>query len=253
MDKWWIGCSGFHYKHWKGVFYPENLAQSKWFDYYNDRFKTLELNVTFYRFPRLPFLQEWYNKSPEKFTFSVKAPRAITHYRQFINVKDFLSDFYGTAQEGLKEKLGCILFQLPPRMAYKEQKLEQIVESLDPAFTNVLEFRHETWWNQHVYDKLAAHNITFCGMNHPTLPQEVVQNTSTIYYRFHGVPELYKSKYKLATLKKIADEIKNSATVKEAYIYFNNDIDGSAITNAIQLEAYIKRLENKSLKSKDLL
>src|SRR6478672_4997710 len=105
MDKWWIGCSGFHYKHWKGIFYPENLAQSKWFDYYNDRFKTLELNVTFYRFPRLPFLQEWYNKSPEKFTFSVKAPRAITHYRQFINVKDFPSDFYGTAQEGLKEKL----------------------------------------------------------------------------------------------------------------------------------------------------
>jgi uncharacterized protein YecE (DUF72 family) len=239
MAKWWIGCSGFHYKHWKGIFYPEKLAMSKWFDYYNNRFKTLELNVTFYRFPQLSFLETWYKKSPEIFRFSVKAPRAITHYKQFVDSKRLIDDFYGTIQEGLKDKLGCVLFQMPPRMAYKEAKLEQIIENLNPSFTNVLEFRHTSWWTAHVYNKLAQNNIAFCGMSHPLLPDEIVQNAKTLYFRFHGVPELYKSKYDIAVLRKISDEIKNNTGVKEAFIYFNNDIDGSAITNAFEMEDYI--------------
>lgn len=238
MAKWNIGCSGFHYKHWKGVFYPQELAQRKWFDYYTAYFKTLELNVTFYRFPQLSFLEAWYNKSPDYFTFSVKAPRAITHYKQFIDTKQLVADFYGTISEGLKNKLGCVLFQLPPRMSFKEEKLQQIIESLDPAFKNVIEFRNDSWWNQHVYNQLSAHNITFCGMSHPSLPDEVVQNTPTVYFRFHGVPELYKSRYALDYLKKVTDVIERTHATKEAFIYFNNDIDGSAITNAEEMEVY---------------
>jgi uncharacterized protein YecE (DUF72 family) len=248
MSKWWIGCSGFHYQHWKGEFYPEKLAKSKWFDYYNNRFKTLELNVTFYRFPRLPLMETWYGKSPEIFKFSVKAPRAITHYRQFINTANMLSDFYGTIREGLKDKLGCVLFQMPGRMAFKEAKLEQIIESLDPSFINVLEFRNESWWNQYVYNKLASHRITFCGMSHPDLPKDVVQNTGTVYYRFHGIPELYKSKYDLATLQRVVNEIESNTATKEAFIYFNNDIDASALTNAFQMEAYLETLQNRQEK-----
>lgn len=243
MATWWIGCSGFHYKHWKGIFYPEKLAQSKWFDYYNNRFRTFELNVTFYRFPRLSVLEPWYNKSPDDFRFSVKAPRVITHYKKFVDAKKYLDDFYGTTREGLKDKLGCVLFQLPERVAYKEQKLEQIIESLDTTFTNVLEFRNESWWNQEVYNKLAKHNITFCGMSHPSLPEDVIQNTHTLYYRFHGIPRLYQSKYDLATLQKVSDEIEGNPAIKQAFIYFNNDIDGSAITNAFQMEAYIESLK----------
>lgn len=243
MAKWWIGCSGFHYKHWKGAFYPEKLAQSKWFDYYNNRFKTLELNVTFYRFPQLSFLETWYQKSPDIFCFAVKAPRAITHYKKFVDAQRYLADFYGTVREGLKDKLGCVLFQMPPQIAYNEQKLEQIIESLDPSFKNVLEFRNESWWDQEVYNKLAANNITFCGMSHPNLPDDVVQNTQTVYYRFHGVPQLYKSKYDLATLHKVSDLIEKNLAIKEAFIYFNNDIDGSAISNAFEMEAYIEKGE----------
>lgn len=240
MAKWRIGCSGFHYKHWKGIFYPEGLAQSKWFDYYNNRFKTLELNVTFYRFPQLSFLETWYKKSPEEFSFSVKAPRAITHYKQFIDTKQMVADFYGTVQEGLKEKLGCVLFQMPPRMSYKEEKLNRIIESLDPAFTNVLEFRNESWWNAEVYNKLSENNIIFCGMSHPELPDELIENNKTIYYRFHGIPHLYRSKYGIIALQKFCDEIENNDGIKEAFIYFNNDIDGSAITNAFEMEACVE-------------
>ncbi|MEJ7681931.1 MAG: DUF72 domain-containing protein [Segetibacter sp.] len=124
-------------------------------------------------------------------------------------------------QEGLKDKLGCVLFQMPPRMAYKEEKLQQIIDSLDPAFTNVVEFRNETWWTAEVYNKLAQHNITFCGMSHPALPEDIVQNTKTVYFRFHGVPHLYKSKYDIAVLRKISDEIESNPGTKEAFIYFN--------------------------------
>jgi uncharacterized protein YecE (DUF72 family) len=245
MTKWWIGCSGFHYKHWKGIFYPDKLAQSKWFDFYNNHFKTLELNVTFYRFPRLPALETWYNKTPDTFSFSVKAPKAITHYKKFIDTERMLADFYGTVREGLRGKLGCVLFQMPGILKYKEEKLEQIIESLDPSFTNVLEFRNESWWNAEVYNKLSSHNISFCGMSHPDLPQEIIQNTKTLYYRFHGVPDLYKSKYKVGTLKKFSDAIEANPDTKEAFIYFNNDIDGSAITNATEMERYVARIKKK--------
>ena len=146
MIQWQIGCSGFHYKHWKGSFYPETLAQSKWFDYYCSYFNTLELNVTFYRFPRLPAMQQWYKKSPENFRFAVKAPRAITHFKQFISVTRMLSDFYSTTRNGLQEKLGCILFQFPERFRYTEERLARILNNVDNSFLNVVEFRHSSWW-----------------------------------------------------------------------------------------------------------
>src|SRR5205085_9661332 len=96
MQHWWIGCSGFHYKPWKGVFYPEDLPQRKWFEFYAENFKTLELNVTFYRFPQLSFLENWYKKSPDNFRFAVKTPRAITHYKQFVDARKLADDFYET-------------------------------------------------------------------------------------------------------------------------------------------------------------
>jgi uncharacterized protein YecE (DUF72 family) len=236
--EWLIGCSGFHYKEWKGVFYPEKLAQSKWFDYYSQHFNTLELNVTFYRFPQLNTLQNWYSKSHEQFRFSVKAPRLITHYKQFSDSRQLLSDFYGTIREGLKEKLACVLFQLPPQAVYSEERLQRIIESMDPSFINVVEFRDPGWWNSHVYTQFARHNIVFCGINHPTLPQEAIINNPVVYYRFHGVPRLYHSAYKQQTLQKLADEIKSNDRVKQACIYFNNTAEVSAINNARQLQEY---------------
>ncbi|MEP6597205.1 MAG: DUF72 domain-containing protein [Ginsengibacter sp.] len=104
--QYFIGCSGFHNKDWKGNFYPEGLAQSKWFEYYCSRFNTLELNTTFYRFPRVEFLERWYNKCPAGFVFAVKVPRLISHYKQLKDSARMLNDFYTSVREGLKEKLG---------------------------------------------------------------------------------------------------------------------------------------------------
>jgi len=245
MMSWKIGCSGFHYKHWKHFFYPSDLAQSKWFEFYCEHFNTVELNVTFYRFPKLPFLESWYIRSPEDFVFAVKAPRLITHFKQFHNADQQLDDFYSVILEGLKEKLGCVLFQLPPRIAYTPERLERIVNSLDPTFKNVLEFRHLTWWNEEVYSQLEKHKITFCGMSHPDLPQDIIQNNRLLYYRFHGVPELYKSEYDQKVLQEFTNEIKSDGKVKQAFIYFNNDIGGSAISNAKQVQEIV--IKNRKL------
>lgn len=233
--KWYIGCSGFYYKHWKGTFYPEGLAQTKWFSYYAEHFNTLELNVTFYRFPRLPAVRNWYNLAPPDFQFSVKAPKAITHFKQFHGTVDMLSDFYGTIREGLAEKLGPVLFQLPPQLKYEPERLRRILDQLDPTFDNVLEFRNPTWWQPVVYDQLHARRVTFCGMSHPELPQDVIINTPSVYYRFHGVPDLYRSSYSRNELLNVLENFKQPTQVDEAWLYFNNDAAVAAIPNAEML------------------
>lgn len=240
---WHIGCSGFHYKHWRGVFYPEDLPQKKWFEFYCRYFDTLELNVTFYRFPQLSFLQSWYERSPSKFRFAVKAPKAITHYKKFKDSSEMLTDFYTAVRDGLKEKLGCILFQLPPRLSYSEEILERIISSLDTSFFNVLEFRHESWWRKDVYERLSKHHISFCGMSHPDLPNDIICNSKLFYYRFHGEEQLYASNYRKAQLKKMAMTVEACKQVKQAYAFFNNDILGYAISNGLELKMITENLK----------
>src|SRR5688572_4314890 len=101
MKRWWIGCSGFYYKEWREAFYPKNLPQRKWFEFYCESFNTVELNVTFYRFPRVKDLKSWFDKSPDEFVFTVKAPRLITHYKKFNNVGRELHQFYDAVNSGL--------------------------------------------------------------------------------------------------------------------------------------------------------
>lgn len=241
QQQWHIGCSGFHYKEWKDFFYPPKLPQSRWFDHYAEQFNTLELNVTFYRFPQLKFLESWYNKAPDHFTFSAKVPRLITHFKQFRETTGLLSDFYGSLKLGLKEKLACVLFQLPPALAYSEEMLERITNSVDPGFINVIEFRNASWWKQAVYRKLKGHQLVFCGHSYPNLPDAVVVNNPVAYYRFHGVPVLYKSSYKVAFLKEVAQQLYASKS-KSNFIYFNNTWGTSAIKNALCLKKHLDRL-----------
>lgn len=239
MTVYHIGCSGYHYKHWKESFYPAKLPQKKWFEYYCQHFSTLELNVTFYRFPRLSVLQNWYDSCPENFRFAVKAPRVITHFKKFNDTERMLEDFYNTVKEGLKEKCGCCLFQLPPNYSYSEEKLRKIISSLDKDIKNVIEFRHDSWWREEVFYELGKAQISFCGMSHPTLPRDVIYNTDLLYYRFHGEENLYSSLYSLDILTDFSKKI-NQIDIKEAFIFFNNDINTNAVTNARQLNNLLR-------------
>jgi uncharacterized protein YecE (DUF72 family) len=237
MKKWWIGCSGFYYKGWKEKFYPKGLPQRKWFEFYCESFNTVELNVTFYRFPRVSDLKGWYSRSPRDFMFTVKAPRLITHYKKFKDVAREISDFYSTVDKGLNDKLGSVLFQLHPAMIYSEAKLDQMLKVLDPSFVNVIEFRHESWYTPGVVKALKNEGITFCSISYPGLPDNVYKTATTMYYRFHGVPKLYLSSYSDDELCKIADEINRKRSVEQVYIYFNNDIEVAAVANARTLKA----------------
>lgn len=248
MIQWYIGCSGFYYKSWKGIFYPENLPQQQWLDYYCQHFKTLEANVTFYRFPELSFLKNWYDKSPSNFHFAVKAPRLITHYKKFIGTAGLINDFYTVLHESLSDKLRCVLFQLPPSIGFSEKLLMQIVNDLDDSFNNVIEFRNASWWRQDVYDILAEHGISFCGMSHPDLPTNVVANTPLLYYRMHGSSKLYGSSYSDAELKILLNSIQSNDQVQGAYIYFNNDMEGHAIENATSLKQLTHDITGSSVK-----
>jgi uncharacterized protein YecE (DUF72 family) len=232
--RWHIGCSGFYYRHWKGLFYPEDMPQRMWFDYYCQHFSTLELNGTFYSFPKITSLKNWYRDSPMEFTFAVKAHRIITHYRQFQNTNDQMNQLYDVVSNGLQEKLGTVLFQMPPKFSYTVERLENILSNLNPVFKNVVEFRHVSWWQPEIYAELAKHNISFCGMSHPNLPDQLVANTPTLYYRLHGNQQLYSSAYNSNELNKFVHEVK-ATQADEAFLYFNNDIGASAISNAKEL------------------
>src|SRR5436190_1517980 len=178
---WHIGCSGFYYRDWKEKFYPADLPQKEWLYFYSQHFDTVEINATFYHFPKLQFLESLYKKTAASFIFTIKAPRLITHYKKFNDCESLLHDFYSVITSGLKEKLGCVLFQLPSNIIYSEDKLNQLIKNLNSSFQNVIEFRHRSWWNEHVYSTLGKNKICFCGISHPTLPDNIIINTSFVY------------------------------------------------------------------------
>jgi uncharacterized protein YecE (DUF72 family) len=234
--KWFLGCSGFAYGDWTPVFYPSSLHSSERLSYYSSQYNTLEVNSSFYHIPRLGSLQKWVAETPDDFVFSVKIPQLITHYRKMIGTKESLSSFYNLVQNGLQHKLGPLLFQFPPSFSYTPDRLFAIVDQLDPGFINVVEFRHPGWWQSTVYDTLRAQNVVFCSISHPTLPDELVITSPIVYFRLHGVPELYRSPYTVAYLDRLVAGIQQQPGIETAYIYFNNTIAATAIDNLQYLQ-----------------
>ena len=233
---WKIGCSGYHYPEWRSLFYPNDLPQRKWFEYYCEHFNTLELNSTYYRFPREEHLRKWYAQSPPGFTFTLNVPRHITHFKKFVQTQRMLHDFNETAVSGLEDKLGGILFQFPADFEFEADRLARMLDILDLSVRNVFEFRHPSWWTLEVYEALSKAGIAFAGMSHPRLPAAVVRTTDILYYRFHGVPFLYNSSYGMQELEQTMFEIIQHRSVKTAYVYFNNTAQGQAVINAQQLQ-----------------
>lgn len=232
--EWKIGCSGFYYKEWKDFFYPKGLAQKDWFRFYCENFNTIEINSSFYKMPTEKSLAKWYNDSPSGFSFTMKAPRLITHYKKLKDCTNDLTEFLQIIEASLKEKLACVLFQFPPSFSFTADRLVQLIELLHKTSQNVVEFRHLSWWNENVFEKLAADNIIFAGQSYPSnLPDEVIHTNSSIYYRFHGKPVLYKSEYEISFIEDFKNQVPKA--VKQAFVYFNNTWGTGAITNAKQL------------------
>ncbi|GAB1402908.1 DUF72 domain-containing protein [Lentimicrobium sp.] len=213
-----------------------DLKPAQWFTFYCEYFKTIELNVTFYKFPTAKMLSAWYNKSPKDFLFIVKAPRLITHYKKFTDCTPEISDFYDACGNGLQEKLGCLLFQFPPSFKYTEQTLDLVLNNLKPEFNNVIEFRDISWWKQDVYEAFKANNITFCSVSHPTMPDDFIVTAPRVYIRLHGSPRLFHSSYPADYLRNLHEKLISFKTAEQAYVIFNNTAGTAGILNAQEFE-----------------
>ncbi|WP_324721371.1 DUF72 domain-containing protein [Salinimicrobium sp. HB62] len=230
-----IGCSGYNYKEWRGPFYPQKMPQRKWLEYYSDIFDTVEINNTFYRFPRENALHSWKDTVEKDFQFTLKGHRYVTHRKKLKEVSESVRDFEVLAKL-LKKNLGCVLWQLPPNLHRNDEKLEEFCQTLDPGIKNVLEFRHDSWYDEEVYRILRKNKIIFSSISSPEFPDDLITTGKIGYLRFHGTgKDWYDHLYSETELREWHRKIKDSG-LKEIYIYFNNDIHAHAPVNARQLK-----------------
>ncbi|MEA2554563.1 MAG: hypothetical protein QOJ65_2739 [Fimbriimonadaceae bacterium] len=230
-----VGCSGWFYWHWRGIFYPEEIPRTDWFSHYSHNFDTVELNAPFYSWPTLETVKTWIKQAEhaENFVYTVKVSELITHVRKFCDTGELILDF-GFIADLLGPRFGCFLFQLPPSFTFTPERLEAIVGQLDPARRNVVEFRHRSWWNESVYGAFRNRGIIFCSCSAPRLPDELIRTADEIYVRFHGTARWYRHDYTTEELTTWAERILNCGAHR-SWLYFNNDRDAYAIKNGKQL------------------
>ncbi|MBI2329337.1 MAG: DUF72 domain-containing protein [Chloroflexi bacterium] len=236
---YYIGTSGWYYEHWRSKFYPEKLAKAKWLEFYCGHFATVEVNNSFYRLPSEAAFATWRNSSPANFTFSVKVSRFITHLKRLRDTGEAVEKFIARAKI-LGEKLGPLLYQLPPNMPRNDDVLESFLSILPGGIKHVFEFRHQSWLEDRVFEILHQHNVGFCVFDMPSVNCPLLATADFAYIRFHGSAALYGGCYSDEELASWAKRLANLAgNLKAIYIYFNNDAQAFAVRNALTLGAYL--------------
>jgi len=227
-----IGTSGWAYPHWRKRFYPADLPQSRWLEFFAHRFSTVEVNNTFYRLPSKTVFASWRGKSPADFLFAIKASRFITHLKRLHAVGQSVRTFLAHASE-LEEKLGPILFQLPPRFTRDLPRLADFLGILPSTHRYAFEFRDASWHEQATYDLLARRGVAYCIMIGPKLKREAIATADFIYLRFHA-PDAGGAAFGPRRLRPWAETIRQlCAPGRSAYVFFNNDAEGAAISDAL--------------------
>lgn len=234
-----IGTSGWHYKHWEGVFYPKEIKPDKYLSYYKNYFSTVEINNSFYKLPKENALKMWRDTVPTGFIFAMKASRFITHNKK-LKEPEIHSKIFLDKAAIIGKKLGPILFHIPPYWNINLERLNNFLNVLPKEHNYVFEFRDSSWFNSKIYNLLQQHNAGFCiyDMGDFTTPKIITANF--IYVRMHSPPASYGGNYAPHYLAKWADDFINWAEQgKEIYCYFNNDIYGYAVKNALALRTIL--------------
>jgi uncharacterized protein YecE (DUF72 family) len=235
----YVGCSGWFYWKWRGLFYPEELPTGEWFNHYAEQFDTVEINASFYSWPTVANVKSWLRQAGgRKFVYTVKVCELITHIKRFEDTKTLVRDF-GMIADILGERMGCFLFQLPPSYRFSEARLSQILGQLDTTRRNVVEFRHASWWNEAVYSAFRKTGTIFCSCSGPRLPNDLVRTADEVYLRLHGPERWYRHDYSQEELIVWAETIRASGA-KRAWIYFNNDYEAFAPRNALAMRRLLK-------------
>ena len=230
-----VGCSGWQYRHWRGNFYPAELPQSRWFAHYAQVFDTVEINNSFYRLPSRETFDKWREQAPRGFVYAAKASRFLTHMKKLRDPADPLARFFDAAQH-LRDRLGPILYQLPPRWPIDVERLDAFLAALPRGHRHVIEFRDTSWYDDRVFERLERHGVALClhDMQGSATGRRAVG--PFVYVRFHFGTERYGGRYEDRRLDEWADWLRaRLADGRDVFAYFNNDIGGHAPRDAVRL------------------
>ncbi len=246
-----LGSSGalpyWHYEDWREIFYPPDLPRHKWLEFYSRRFATVEINNSFYHLPSEAAFANWARATPAGFTFAVKVSRFITHIKKLKDIKEAEDTFVQRARK-LGDKLGPLLYQLPPGLHRDDSRLEEFLAGLPGGLKHVIEFRHQSWLEEPVFNILRRYRVGLCIFDMPAFRCPMVATADFAYIRFHGSERLYSSSYTDAELADWVNGLTALATSLETvYLYFNNDVAGFALDNALTLRKYLEQHEEKKI------
>ena len=244
MESIYIGTSGYHYKHWRNIFYPAGTQPAHYLQHYLHYFSTVEINNSFYRLPTSETFANWRLAVPDNFLFSVKASRFITHMKKLKDPQQSFGNFLQNVV-ALEEKLGPILFQLPPRWSCDLLRFEQFLKALPTGFLYTFEFRDHSWYNEAVYNLLRQYQAAFCIYDLEQHQSPILVTTHFVYIRLHGPLGKYNGSYSDEALHEWAARAVNWAQAgKAVYIYFDNDIGGHAVVDAQRLQHLVTTLSS---------
>jgi uncharacterized protein YecE (DUF72 family) len=232
-----VGCSGWSYRHWKGILYPKSGSTARWLELYAESFDTVEVNASFYRLPSRETVARWARATPAAFCFAIKASRYLTHVKRLGGIREGIA-LLADRVEPLVEagKLGSVLWQLPARFSRDDERLAAALDEL-PDGRHAFEFRDPTWFHDDVYAVLREHDAALVVADRAGSPATPRVETATwTYLRFHH-GRGRDGRYTEAELRRWAERIR--ATPGDAYAYFNNDWQGFAIENARALRVLL--------------
>lgn len=248
MARAWVGTSGYNYPHWAGVLYPEGLAPFRWFDRYVEVFDAVELNVTFYRLPGPKTFESWARRAPREFAFVIKGSRYVTHVRRLQDPSQPVRVLFDACRP-LGDRLHCVLWQLPPRFRADPGRLREFLRALPRSVRHAFEFRDPSWFCEPVYSLLEEYGAAVVcadwpfqvlppGMRPRRVDRPPVRAPAAgwWYLRRHGPGEPYSGGYPVSSLRADARWILGElAAGREGYAFFNNDVGGWAVRNALTL------------------
>jgi len=234
-----IGTSGWHYKHWVGNLYPPKLSPAKMLGWYRERFDTVEINNSFYRLPSEAALHSWRDSTPANFQFAVKGSRFLTHMKKLKDPAEGLAKFFAR-MDLLREKLGPILFQLPPNFELNLARFETFLGALPSGHRYAFEFRNPSWNSPDVFQLLRKNNSAYCIFHLAGFQSPAEITADFTYIRLHGPGGKYQGSYNDETLRGWASEIRDWRRIsKDIYVYFDNDEAGYAAVNALRLRELV--------------
>ena len=249
LDKLRIGCSGWSYKDWQGIFYPKDLPAKDYLGYYSKVFNCVEIDSSFYRIPNSFMVSQWKSKTPEGFLFSPKLPKKITHEKKLVNSESTLLYFYSVMNK-LKEKLGPIAIQLPPSIKVETHMdvMKSFISQLSPEFKHVIEFRHKSWFAPEVYELLRKSNIAMVWSLNQYLETPPEVTADFVYMRMVGDREITEFKGvqrdRSEDMQRWASVIeKNSGKFESGYIFFNNHFAGFSPESANEFRRLLGLME----------